>query len=136
MAEYFIKTGKQVIIIGRTEAKLKDASDRLGNGTKFYTLDTGDTKATETVSKTIISEHPEVDCLILNAGVQTPLDVNSLDLAKVDAEINSVSNILEAIDDEERVHLHSSIGGRTFEVRSTWPHTFSTTSNPSLWVSS
>lgn len=91
IAEYFIKLGKKVIIIGRTESKLQEASKKLGHGTTYYTLDTGDTVATETVSKKIISEHGEVDCICLNAGVQTPLDINSLDLAKVDTEINTVS---------------------------------------------
>jgi len=35
----------------------------------------------------VIAEHPEVDCLINNAGVQRPLDVNDFDLQKADQEI-------------------------------------------------
>ena len=37
--------------------------------------------------ETVIKEHPEVDCLLNNAGVQRPLDVNDFDLAKADQEI-------------------------------------------------
>lgn len=88
MAEYFIKQGKKVIIVGRTESNLKEASEKLKNDTAWYTLDTGDVANLKSKLDTILKEHPEVDCLINNAGVQRPLDVDNLNLEKADNEIN------------------------------------------------
>lgn len=88
MAEYFIKQEKKVIIVGRTESKLKEAAEKLGNKPAWYTLDTGDVPNLKPKLELILKEHPEVDCLINNAGVQRPLDVDELDLEKADNEIN------------------------------------------------
>lgn len=87
MAEYFQSQGKKVILVGRTEEKLVAASKRLKNA-PYYVLDTGDTEAIPAFTKKVLSEHPEVDCLINNAGVQRPLDVQNLALDKVDNEIS------------------------------------------------
>ncbi|UZJ55024.1 hypothetical protein CBS101457_004344 [Exobasidium rhododendri] len=87
MAEYFTSLGKKVIIVGRTESKLQDASKKLKDSA-WYTMDTGDVEAAKSKLQEILKDHPEVDCLINNAGVQRPLDVDSLDLDKVDNEID------------------------------------------------
>lgn len=78
---------QKVIIVGRTEDKLKKASEELGNGTTYYVLDTGDIPKIADFVKKVTSEHPEVDCLINNAGIQRPLDVNEFSLEKADQEI-------------------------------------------------
>jgi short-subunit dehydrogenase involved in D-alanine esterification of teichoic acids len=88
MAEWLLSKGKQVIIVGRTEANLKKAVDEMGPKAKYYVLDTGDVKAIPEFVEKVTKEHPEVDCLINNAGVQKPLDVNKLDLKSADQEIN------------------------------------------------
>lgn len=36
----------------------------------------------------VVQEHPEVDCLINNAGVERPLDINNFDFTKADQEID------------------------------------------------
>lgn len=87
MAEYFVSLGKKVIIVGRTEAKLQEASSKL-QGAPWYRLDTGEVTTFQASLDKILSEHPEIDCLINNAGVQRPLDVDDLDLEKADNEIN------------------------------------------------
>lgn len=91
MSEYLVSQGKKVIICGRTESKLKTAAKEIGN-CPYYVLDTGDIAAIPTFVKKITSEHPELDCIINNAGVQRPLDVNELDaeefLEKADQEIS------------------------------------------------
>jgi len=87
MAKELISQGKKVIIVGRTESKLQAASKELGNDAPYYILDTGDTKAIPAFVKKMLAEHPEVDCLINNAGVQRPLDVNQFELDKADQEI-------------------------------------------------
>lgn len=87
MAEYFTGLGKKVIIVGRTESKLKEASEKL-NKSPFYVLDTGKVDELKPIVEKITKEHPEMDCLINNAGVQRPLDVINLDLEKADNEID------------------------------------------------
>ena len=88
MAEWLIAQGKKVIIVGRTESKLRAAAEEFGNSTPYYTLDTGDISSIPTFIKTVLKEHPETDCLINNAGVQRPLDVHNFDLGKADQEID------------------------------------------------
>jgi len=88
LAKWFISEGKKVIIVGRTESKLKDAVKELGNSTPYYVLDTGDIENVPSFVKKVVSEHPEVDCLVNNAGVQRPLEFKDFDLAKADQEIN------------------------------------------------
>lgn len=91
IAEYLTKQGKKVIICGRTEEKLKAASKELG-ALDYYVLDTGDIKSIPSFIEKMIKQHPELDCLINNAGVQRPLDVNKMDaeefLSKADNEIS------------------------------------------------
>jgi short-subunit dehydrogenase involved in D-alanine esterification of teichoic acids len=88
MAQYLISIGKSVILVGRTERTLAESAKTLGQGTSFYVLDTGDIKSIPPFIAKVLREHPEVDCLINNAGVQRPLDINSFDLEKADEEID------------------------------------------------
>lgn len=91
MAEYFMSKGKKVIICGRTEANLITTHKEI-KCAGYYVLDTGDmAKIPDFVTK-ITKEHPDLDCLVNNAGVQRPLRVLQDDpaefLAKADNEID------------------------------------------------
>ena len=88
MAEYLISQGKKVIIAGRTESTLKTAASELGHDTPYYVLDTGNISAIPSFVEKLVAEHPEVDALINNAGVQRPLDINDFSLEKADQEID------------------------------------------------
>ena len=88
IAEWLISQGKKVIIVGRTEAKLQSAAKEMGHSTTYYVLDTGNITAIPDFIKTVTAKHPEADCIINNAGVQRPLDVNNFDLEKADQEID------------------------------------------------
>lgn len=88
MAEWLQKEGKKVILVGRTESKLQAASAELHDA-PYYILDTGDTKAIPAFAQQVVSAHPDVDCLINNAGVQRPLDFSAFDLAAADQEIDT-----------------------------------------------
>jgi len=88
MAEYLISKGKKVIIAGRTESKLKATASELGHNTAYYVLDTGNIPGIASFVKTLTDEHPDVDCIINNAGVQRPLEVNDFSLEKADQEID------------------------------------------------
>ena len=56
----------------------------------YYVLDTGKTDYIPAFVKEITSDHPELDCLINNAGVQRPIEVLKNDdfLEKADQEID------------------------------------------------
>ncbi|KAF2672739.1 NAD(P)-binding protein [Microthyrium microscopicum] len=91
MAEELIKMGKSVIIAGRTESSLKQTASEIG-AKAYYVLDVGDVTSIPGFVKDIVSKHPELDCLINNAGVQRPFQIlgpdYDFDLSKADQEID------------------------------------------------
>jgi len=90
-AEYLIKKGKKVIIVGRTESNLKSTASEIG-ATAYYVLDTGRIDSIPSFVQKVTKDHPEIDCLINNAGVQRPLEISKLEgtefLEKADQEID------------------------------------------------
>ncbi|KAI5366126.1 putative short-chain dehydrogenase/reductase SDR, NAD(P)-binding domain superfamily [Septoria linicola] len=93
MTEYFLSLNKKVIIAGRTESKLKSTAQEINNSNlSYYVLDTGDLASIPAFIKKLTSEHPDLDCLVNNAGVQRPLDVNEMSpkdfLEKADQEVS------------------------------------------------
>lgn len=103
IAEYFTSQGKKVIICGRTESKLQQASKGLKN-CPYYVLDTGDIKSIANFIQNITKEHQDLDCLVNNAGVQRPLDINEM----------SPEEFLEKADNEVAINIqgpmHLAIG--------------------------
>lgn len=91
LAEYLLSQGKKVIIVGRTEEKLKATTTEI-KATAYYVLDTGDVKSIPSFVARLTKDHPDLDCVINNAGVQRPLDINSMDaeefLSKGDVELD------------------------------------------------
>jgi short-subunit dehydrogenase involved in D-alanine esterification of teichoic acids len=91
LATALIKDGKKVIIAGRTESNLQSTAKEIG-AAGYYLLDTGDTASIPSFVEKLIKEHPDLDCLINNAGVQRPLEVNKLSASdfasKADQEID------------------------------------------------
>ncbi|KAI1130785.1 NAD(P)-binding protein [Nemania abortiva] len=91
LAQYFISQGKKVIIVGRTEANLRATCQEIG-AAAYYVLDTGNVSEIPAFVQRVISEHPDLDCLVNNAGVQRPLSVIDTMpeefLQKADEEIN------------------------------------------------
>lgn len=91
IAQYFLSKGKKVMICGRTEANLISTHQELGTA-GYYVLDTGDITKIPDFIRRLTTEHPDLDCLVNNAGVQRPLQVLRDDpaelLAKADNEID------------------------------------------------
>ena len=91
MAADLVKRGKKVIIAGRTRDKLEKAAKEIG-ATAFYTLDTGDVASIPSFIDQIVKDHPDLDCLINNAGVQRPFQIMGpdygFDLSSADQEID------------------------------------------------
>lgn len=63
-------------------------SQELG-GLPYYVVDTSKLDEVKTFAQKLIKEHPEIDAVVANAGVQLPLDVNKLNLEDVDAELRT-----------------------------------------------
>lgn len=74
IAEYLLREGKKVIIVGRTESTLRKTAETIG-ATDYFVLDTGKIDQISPFISTILTRYPEIDCLINNAGVQRPLQV-------------------------------------------------------------
>ncbi|KAI0179792.1 NAD(P)-binding protein [Hypoxylon sp. FL1284] len=91
LSAYLISKGKKVIIAGRTESKLRTTVKEIG-AAGYYVLDTGFISDIPAFINRITSDHPELDCLVNNAGVQRPLQVQRQTpedfLSKADNEIN------------------------------------------------
>ncbi|KAI0550703.1 putative short-chain dehydrogenases/reductase [Xylaria curta] len=91
LAQHFISQGKKVIIAGRTESNLQKTCKEI-KAAGYYVLDTGVVSKIPDFVRKITSEHPELDCLVNNAGVQRPLSVEKMKpeefLEKADQEID------------------------------------------------
>ena len=92
MAEALIAMGKSVIIAGRTEASLKKTASEIG-AKDFFVLDVSNITAISGFVKEVVSKHPELDCVINNAGVQRPFQIMGpdydFDLSHADQEIDT-----------------------------------------------
>lgn len=90
-AKYLVSQGTKVIIAGRTESNLRTAVSEIG-ASAYYVLDTGKTEDISQFVRKLIAEHPELDCVVNNAGIQNPLEVDKLGpddfLRKADQEID------------------------------------------------
>jgi short-subunit dehydrogenase involved in D-alanine esterification of teichoic acids len=91
MAEFLIKQGNSVILVGCTKSKAESVAKEIG-AVGYYELDTGDIKAIPLFVKQVLKDHAVVDCIINNAGVQRPFQVlgpdYDFDLGKADQEID------------------------------------------------
>jgi short-subunit dehydrogenase involved in D-alanine esterification of teichoic acids len=149
MAVELIKRGKKVLLAGRTEESLKATTSEIG-AAGYYLLDVGDTSSLAGFVSKITSEHPELDCIINNAGVQRPLQIfgpdYDFDLKKADQEIDidirgpmhlSVLLIREHFDKKEKggvvMNVSSVLGFVPFSVvnpvyngAKAWLHFFTT----------
>src|ERR1700748_843917 len=74
MAEALIAMDKSVIIAGRTEASLKKTAAEIG-AKDYFVLDVSNISAIQGFVEDVVSKHPELDCIINNAGVQRPFQI-------------------------------------------------------------
>ncbi|WVQ99807.1 hypothetical protein IAU59_006949 [Kwoniella sp. CBS 9459] len=103
MAIELLRRGKKVLLAGRSKDKLVATTKEIG-ASGYYVLDTGDIPSIPAFIEKLTSEHPEVDCLINNAGVQRPLQLFS---EEYDFDLKSAD---QEIDINIRGPMHLSIG--------------------------
>jgi NADP-dependent 3-hydroxy acid dehydrogenase YdfG len=92
MAEKLVSEGTRVIVVGRRKDRLesfvqKHGKDKAG----AIAFDIGDTQGLSKFVDTVTSTYPDVDCIFLNAGIQSVYDFSkpaSLDLTAFHQEIN------------------------------------------------
>lgn len=75
LAQYSMSLSEKVIIVGRTESNLRSASTSLNN-CPYYLLNTGAVTSLPLFVSRVTADHPDLDCLINNVGVQRLLHVD------------------------------------------------------------
>ena len=94
LAEAFHTWGNQVIIAGRSRAKLEETA-AANPGMAVATLDVTDATDIERFAREIIEQHPSLNVLINNAGMMQVEDVTNHDLSV--AEDTITTNLLGPI---------------------------------------
>jgi NADP-dependent 3-hydroxy acid dehydrogenase YdfG len=71
VAKLFLDDGANVVIVGRTEAKLADACRQLGTSDRlsYQAADVSDARQVEVLFQRLQKEHPVIDILVNNAGM-------------------------------------------------------------------
>jgi uncharacterized oxidoreductase len=91
LAEAFHKLGNQVIVSGRREQALKKICGA-NPGMRYYVLDVTDPSSIRSVAGKVISDFPNLNCVVNNAGVQKYVDFSAgkqMDDSALLAEINT-----------------------------------------------
>jgi len=76
LAESLHADGKKVIICGRRADRLEEMV-KINKGMVGYRLDVGDRKDCESFVKKVLEEHPDVDSIINNAGIQKGINFDT-----------------------------------------------------------
>jgi len=92
LAESLHHEGKKVIICGRRQTRL-DEIVKNHKGIIAYHLDVANRDSCENFTKTVIKEHPDVDTLINNAGIQKTLNFEKGGLSEADWDEEIAINI-------------------------------------------
>jgi uncharacterized oxidoreductase len=88
-AEEFLKEGNKVIITGRREDKLNEIKDHLPE-IVIKVSDVADAAQRIELAKWVNQNHPEINILINNAGIQLITDfTEEIDLSRIQAEIET-----------------------------------------------
>src|SRR5947209_13145713 len=86
-AEEFLKSGNKVIICGRRENRLEEIRQK-NTEIITYVSDVANQKDRESLAEQVISDHPDVNVLINNAGVQLLTDLTKpVDLTRIYTEV-------------------------------------------------
>lgn len=90
-AEYWLSNGKTVIIAGRTEANLQNTLKEVNNPKLSYMIqDFSKIDQIPAFATRLLSEHPDLDAVVHNAGILEPSDLSKSSIAKVaDLEIGT-----------------------------------------------
>lgn len=79
LAEALAKTGAKLILSARSEDKLKQLSEKLGENCSYIPFDVSDKEANQQAIKEIDNQHGRLDTIILNAGTNAYIDRDNFD---------------------------------------------------------
>jgi len=82
------KAGAQVVLIGRREDALAQATDELGEGSGYLVHDITETDKSEQLAERLIANWGKIDCLVNNAGIH-------LKKSALDTSVEEFNRILE-----------------------------------------
>ncbi len=101
MAECFVKSGAQVVLLGRNRAKLEAAIQHLGPSASYEVADITDLKAMEGVVARISAREEPVSILVNNAGnhLKKPAaDTTDVDFAAIqDTHVNAAFSLTRRV---------------------------------------
>ncbi len=93
LAEHFQQLGNEVIVAGRSQAKLDNARAK---GLKTFTADMGDAASLRALAAQVIAQHPALNVVIHNAGIMVNEKLTSRDNSDIAAE-TVATNLLAPI---------------------------------------
>lgn len=92
----FAQAGSAIVAVNRSQAPVQKLAAELGESTDFssYFVDFADLEALDKLVPTILAEHPDIDLLVLNAGIDIPQKLTAPDwrLAKQHFDVNVISS--------------------------------------------
>ncbi len=88
LAERFASAGNKVIICGRRKDRLGTIAGK-NRGVVTRVCDVADERQREELASWAISEHPDINILINNAGIQLLADLAAPDMTRVRAEVET-----------------------------------------------
>lgn len=94
LAQALMATGNRVIVTGRKAARLQATLDR-NPGLSGYRLDVTDPAALEAFPATLLDAHPDLDTVILNAGIMEAEDYTA-DSVDTDVALRTITTNLTA----------------------------------------
>ncbi|KAI0379430.1 NADP-dependent dehydrogenase-like protein [Hypomontagnella monticulosa] len=92
LAEQLVQKGVYVISVGRRQSRLDSFVSAHGSSKAAgVAFDIAEIAKIPSFAETVIKQHPDLDCIVLNAGVQYVMDFSkphTVDMAKIQNEIN------------------------------------------------
>lgn len=110
MSERLIQEGSYVIATGRTLSLLQEFVQTHGSDKSSYAqFDMANLDSIPAFCENIVKQHPDIDCVWLNAGVQSPQNPVTLgpkfDMKKLEAEVTINYTAQVAITQQLLPHL-------------------------------
>jgi NAD(P)-dependent dehydrogenase (short-subunit alcohol dehydrogenase family) len=109
ISEKFIAAGIETVIVGRDEAKLNDAKEKLGELCHPMSCDISDLSSIPALIENIIKQFGQIDILVNNAGINMKKDFTEV----TDEEFQSVitTNLCSVFSTSREVVKHMLIKG-------------------------
>ncbi|KAI1375395.1 NADP-dependent dehydrogenase-like protein [Hypoxylon crocopeplum] len=91
LAEQLVQKGVYVIAVGRRQSRLDSFVSAYGKSkASGIAFDIAEVEEVPSFAETVIQQHPDLDCIVLNAGVQFVMDFSkpqTVDITKIQTEI-------------------------------------------------